>query len=179
MRDFKDTAKAGGKRMTVFGVIAIILGILAMMMPGLTGVAVIYFLGMIVLVAGIERLIWAFQAGSQGRGLLMFAIGLMTLAGRACPVGPSPDRFRCPDHPAGGLFHPRRYRGDYRRDQGASGWWLGLAAVRGDCVDFARIDDLAPVPAFRPVGYRHPAGHQAALHRADYGHDRFGVSHAG
>ncbi len=79
MSDFAEGAKAGGKSMTFFGVIAIILGMLSMMMPGLTGVSVVYLLGMIVLVAGIVRLIWAFQAGSLGRGLLMFAIGLLTL----------------------------------------------------------------------------------------------------
>jgi len=79
MNEFQEAAKAGGKSMTFFGVIAIILGILAMMMPGLTGVSVVYLLAGIVLVAGIVRMIWAFQAGSLGRGLLMFAIGLLTL----------------------------------------------------------------------------------------------------
>jgi uncharacterized membrane protein HdeD (DUF308 family) len=79
MNEFQEAAKAGGKNMTFFGVIAIILGILSMMMPGLTGVSVVYLLGVIVLVAGIVRMIWAFQAGSLGRGLLMFAIGLLTL----------------------------------------------------------------------------------------------------
>jgi uncharacterized membrane protein HdeD (DUF308 family) len=79
MNELKEAAKAGGKNMTFFGVIAIILGILAMMMPGLTGVSVVFFLGWIVLAAGIVRMIWAFQAASLGRGLLMFAIGLLTL----------------------------------------------------------------------------------------------------
>ena len=79
MNEFQEAAKRGGKSMTVFGVVAIILGMLAMMMPGLTGVSVVYLLGVIVLVAGIVRMIWAFQAGSLGRGLLMFAIGLLTL----------------------------------------------------------------------------------------------------
>jgi uncharacterized membrane protein HdeD (DUF308 family) len=79
MNELKEAAKAGGKSMTFFGVIAIILGMLAMMMPGLTGVSVVYLLGVIVLVAGIVRMIWALQAGSLGRGLLMFAIGLLTL----------------------------------------------------------------------------------------------------
>jgi uncharacterized membrane protein HdeD (DUF308 family) len=79
MSDFTEAAKTGGKNMTVFGVIAIILGILAMLMPGVTGVSVIYLLGGIVLGAGIVRMIWAFQAGGLGKGLLMFAIGLLTL----------------------------------------------------------------------------------------------------
>jgi uncharacterized membrane protein HdeD (DUF308 family) len=79
MNELKEAAKAGGKSMTFLGVIAIILGILSMMMPGLTGVSVVYLLGLIVLVAGIVRMIWAFQAGGLGKGLLKFAIGLLTL----------------------------------------------------------------------------------------------------
>ena len=79
MSELKEAAKAGSKSMTFFGVIAIILGILAMMMPGLTGVSVVYLLGLIVLVAGIVRMIWAFQAGGLGKGLLKFAIALLTL----------------------------------------------------------------------------------------------------
>ena len=49
------------------------------MMTGLTGVSVVYLLGLIVLVAGIVRMIWAFQAGGLGKGLLKFAIALLTL----------------------------------------------------------------------------------------------------
>jgi uncharacterized membrane protein HdeD (DUF308 family) len=64
----RDAAKAGGKKMTIFGVIAIILGMLAMLAPGLTGMWVIIMLGVIVLVGGIVRIIWAFQAGSLGKG---------------------------------------------------------------------------------------------------------------
>jgi uncharacterized membrane protein HdeD (DUF308 family) len=79
MNELKEAAKAGGKSMIFFGVIAFILGILSMMMPGLTGVSVVYLLGLIVLVAGIVRMIWAFQAGGLGKGLLKFAIGLLTL----------------------------------------------------------------------------------------------------
>jgi len=79
MNELKEAAKAGGKNMTIFGVIAIILGIFAMMAPGLTGISVAILVGLIVLVGGIVRIIWAFQAGSLGKGLLMFAIGGLTL----------------------------------------------------------------------------------------------------
>ena len=77
MNESQEAARAGGKSMTFLGFIAIILGILSMMMPGLTGVSVVFLLGWIVLAAGIVRMIWAFQASSPGRGLLMFAIGLI------------------------------------------------------------------------------------------------------
>jgi len=79
MNQFADAAKAGGKKMKTFGVIAIILGMLAMLTPGLTGISVIFLLGVFVLVGGIVRIIWAFEAGSFGKGVLMFAIGGLTL----------------------------------------------------------------------------------------------------
>ena len=84
MNDLEEAAKAGGKKMTVFGVIAILLGILAMLTPAVVGTSVLLFLGVIVLVAGIVRIIWAFGSGSVGKGLLMFAIGLLTFF---CGVG--------------------------------------------------------------------------------------------
>ena len=71
--------KEGGKNMTIFGIIAIILGVFAMLAPGVTGISVAILVGVIVLIAGIVRIIWAFQAGSLGKGLLMFAIGGLTL----------------------------------------------------------------------------------------------------
>jgi len=66
-------------RITTYGVIAIVLGILAMLAPGLTGLSVAFLLGVIVLAAGIVRIVWAFQAGTFGKGLAGFAIGVLTL----------------------------------------------------------------------------------------------------
>ena len=79
MTELTDAAKAGGNRMRIFGVIAILLGILCLLAPGLTGVWALTLTGLLVLAAGIVRIIWAFQAGSFGKGLLMFAIGGLTL----------------------------------------------------------------------------------------------------
>jgi uncharacterized membrane protein HdeD (DUF308 family) len=79
MNQITDAAKAGGRSMTIFGVLTIILGMFAMMAPGLTGMSVVMLVGVVVLVAGIVRIIWAFRAGSLGKGLLMFAIGGLTL----------------------------------------------------------------------------------------------------
>ncbi len=77
--EFADAAKSGGTSMTIFGVIAIILGMLSMMMPGITGLSVVTMVGLFVLVAGIVRMIWAFKAGSIGKGLLVFTVGGLTL----------------------------------------------------------------------------------------------------
>jgi protein-S-isoprenylcysteine O-methyltransferase Ste14 len=59
MNQIKDAAKGGGTGMTILGVITIILGMLAMMAPGLTGMSVVMLVGVVVLVAGIVRIIWA------------------------------------------------------------------------------------------------------------------------
>jgi uncharacterized membrane protein HdeD (DUF308 family) len=67
------------KRMTTYGVIAIILGILAMVAPVITGLSIALLLGILVLVGGVVRLVWAFQAGSVGEGLLKFLLAGLTL----------------------------------------------------------------------------------------------------
>ncbi len=84
MNEFAETVKAGGKRMTTFGVIAIILGVLAILTPAVAGTLVLFILGVLILAAGIVRIIWAFGSGSVGKGLLMFAIGVLTLL---CGIG--------------------------------------------------------------------------------------------
>ena len=65
--------------MTTFGIIAIILGILAMAMPVIAGLSIALMLGLLVLVAGTIRLVWAFQAGSVGEGILKFLLAGLTL----------------------------------------------------------------------------------------------------
>jgi len=65
--------------MTTFGIIAIVLGILAMAMPVVAGLSIALMLGFLVLVAGTIRLVWAFQAGSVGEGILKFLLAGLTL----------------------------------------------------------------------------------------------------
>jgi uncharacterized membrane protein HdeD (DUF308 family) len=67
------------KRMTTFGIIAIILGFLAMAAPVLTGLSIALFLGILVVIGGVVRLVWAFQAGSVGKGILQILLALLTL----------------------------------------------------------------------------------------------------
>lgn len=68
-----------GKRATTFGIIAIALGILAMVAPVITGLSIALLLGFLVVVGGVVRLVWAFQAGSLGEGLLKFLLAGLTL----------------------------------------------------------------------------------------------------
>ena len=61
MSDFANAAKNEGTSFNIFGVIAIILGIIAMLLPGVVGISVVTFVGVCVLLA--------FSSGrSQGRG---------------------------------------------------------------------------------------------------------------
>jgi len=79
MTTFMQEATSGGKTLTAFGVIAILLGVLAMLAPGLTGLSIAILLGFCVTSAGIVRMLRAFEAASFGKGLLTFAIATLTL----------------------------------------------------------------------------------------------------
>lgn len=72
-------AKQGGGSMTVWGVVTIILGIVAMMAPLMTGISITVLVGIILVAAGIARMVWAFGAASLGQGLLKFGLGGLTL----------------------------------------------------------------------------------------------------
>jgi len=75
--------------MTLFGVLTMIFGVLAMSAPLLTGMSIALIVGVLVLFAGAVRVIWAFKAESLGQGLLTFAIGGLTLiAGIAMVADP-------------------------------------------------------------------------------------------
>lgn len=75
----KAAAAKGGKKMTCLGVILMILGILALLAPGFSGASIALVLGVIACIAGVVRMIWAFKSGTLGGGILVFAIGGLTL----------------------------------------------------------------------------------------------------
>jgi len=79
MNEIMDNARKGGNAMSIFGVILIILGMLSMLAPGLTGISVAVLVGFLVLFGGAVRIVWAFRAGSLGRGVFTFIIGVFTL----------------------------------------------------------------------------------------------------
>ena len=75
--------KASGA-ITVWGVLTIILGFLAMGSPLVTGLAMAVMIGIAMIFAGVAQTIYAFQAGSVGRGFLRLLFGGITvLAGMA------------------------------------------------------------------------------------------------
>ena len=76
-------------RARLMGWLAIIFGALAIAMPWIAGQSILLMVGALVIAAGIMRMIWAFQAGSLGKGVLVFLIGVLTLlAGFAVVASP-------------------------------------------------------------------------------------------
>ena len=74
------TAK-GGRNMKMLGIATIIMGVLAITSPVITGVSITFLVGLFVLAGGLARMVWALRTSSidKGKGLLGFAIGLLTL----------------------------------------------------------------------------------------------------
>ena len=66
-------------KMKLMGWLSIIFGALAIAMPWIAGQSILLMVGALVMAAGIMRMIWAFQAGSLGKGILVFLIGVLTL----------------------------------------------------------------------------------------------------
>jgi uncharacterized membrane protein HdeD (DUF308 family) len=79
MHDLANSIAAGGKRLGIFGGIAMLLGLLAMLAPAFTGISIILVLAALLSISGVLRMLWAFQSASLGRGLWRFAIGSLTL----------------------------------------------------------------------------------------------------
>ena len=79
MNEESNTVGPDTGKMKLFGIITIILGILAIIAPMIAGLSVALFVGVLVLIGGIARMVWAFQAASLGKGILRFVIGALTL----------------------------------------------------------------------------------------------------
>lgn len=68
-----------GNSVTACGIIAIVMGIFAMLAPGITGFSILFLVGLLVTLTGAARLVWAFTLGNFSKGIMMFSIGLLTL----------------------------------------------------------------------------------------------------
>ncbi len=79
MNDITEAVGRGGKRMSRLGIASMILGFLAMLTPAWVGFSLLWTLGLLVVGAGLVRMFWAFQTESLGKGVLVFAIGGLTL----------------------------------------------------------------------------------------------------
>lgn len=71
----RDSARAG----VVMGLATTIFGVLCLFAPGLSGLGVTVFVAVLMIAAGIARLVYAFKAGSFGKGLLTFLFGGLSI----------------------------------------------------------------------------------------------------
>ncbi len=79
MSDLSDIARAPSRIGTGWGFAVMLLGILAMMAPFISGVAVTSLVAVAITAAGIAMTVYAFKAGSFGKGLLQFLFGGITI----------------------------------------------------------------------------------------------------
>ncbi len=63
----------------VIGIVTIILGIAVLAAPFVVGESMLLFVGLVVTVAGVLRMIWAFRTESFGSGAWKFLMGVLTL----------------------------------------------------------------------------------------------------
>lgn len=79
MNETTELARAGARVGTTWGVVVIVLGILAIAMPLLTGLALTVTLGVILFATGIAQMAYAFQSKSFGEGALRFVFSLLAI----------------------------------------------------------------------------------------------------
>lgn len=79
MNEASSTVNKSAGSMKLMGIFTILVGILAIAMPWVAGESVILLIGILVMAGGIARMFWAFRAGSLGKGILVFLIGVLTL----------------------------------------------------------------------------------------------------
>jgi uncharacterized membrane protein HdeD (DUF308 family) len=68
-----------GGRVKFLGILTLIFGVLVVASPWMAGQALLWLIGVLVIAGGLARMLWAFQAGTLGKGILVFLIGMLTL----------------------------------------------------------------------------------------------------
>ena len=71
--------RTASRRGLILGILTLVLGVLAVGAPLVTGLAVATLVGVLLLIAGATQLAFAFHAGSVGRGVLVFLFGGITV----------------------------------------------------------------------------------------------------
>jgi uncharacterized membrane protein HdeD (DUF308 family) len=79
MSELSDIARLPARVGTGWGFAVMLLGILAVMTPFVSGVAVTAFVAVLITAAGLTMTMYAFKAGSFGKGLLQFLFGGITV----------------------------------------------------------------------------------------------------
>ncbi len=71
--------KKSAGMLTFFGILMVIFGLLAMGSPFVAGLAVVWYFGVMLVVGGIFRVIYAFKAQSLGAGMWAILVGFLTI----------------------------------------------------------------------------------------------------
>ena len=79
MNESAEVIKKASGAVTLWGVLTMVLGVLAMGAPLVTGLALAVLIGVALVAAGAMQLLYAFQAGSIGRGVLRILFGGVTV----------------------------------------------------------------------------------------------------
>ena len=79
MSEISDILRAPGRAGTVWGFAVMLLGVLAVSMPFVSGVATTSLISVLITAAGIAMTVFAFKAGSFGKGILQFLFGGITI----------------------------------------------------------------------------------------------------
>ena len=79
MNELSDIARAPSRVGTGWGFAIMLLGILAVSAPFVSGVAATSFVAVLITAAGLTMTMYAFKAGSFGKGLLQFLFGGITI----------------------------------------------------------------------------------------------------
>jgi len=81
MSGLSDLLRLQGRVGTGWGFAVMLLGVLAVSTPFISGVAASSFVTILIIAAGLAMTTYAFKAGSFGKGLLQFLFGGITIAG--------------------------------------------------------------------------------------------------
>ena len=79
MNELSAVARASSRMGTVWGFAVMLIGMLCIMTPFLSGIAVNTVVAILIVASGISITIYAFKAGSIAKGLLQFLFGGITL----------------------------------------------------------------------------------------------------
>lgn len=77
MNEEAHAVKKHGGKMTVWGVVTMVLGIICMSIPLVVGSSVALIIGIVVLIAGVSRFWWGFKA-SGGERVFLLVVGVLT-----------------------------------------------------------------------------------------------------
>ncbi|MCZ6889543.1 MAG: HdeD family acid-resistance protein [Gammaproteobacteria bacterium] len=86
MGEATDVVKGAGRVGTVWGVVTVIFGVLAIGAPMASGIAVTMVVAVLLIASGVTGTIYAFKAGSLGKGVVRLLFGGITVVVGVCMI---------------------------------------------------------------------------------------------